>query len=190
MLLVANATQACCALQNFASNLAVSTPIDMYLFSKENVVEQQYQSLNCSLTSHSMRITFMSLDESWHTPQEARDASLWTSPFSEDYRRMGHWRLTFQMTFASSLRYKYILQLDDDSRFPLPVSTNLLQHMVDNRKMMAARHVNDRDMIQVILGAAELARYFLVTEQITPKTLYDYCTPKNTNQHICMETLS
>lgn len=178
LLLVGNATQSCCAVQNFKENLASSTPIDMYIFSKQNAAERLHKKLNCSLDSHSMNNYFMALDEHWETPEEANETSLWMSGFSEDYMRMGHWRLTFQMEFAVNLGYQYILQLDDDSRFLSRVDLDLLQYMRDN-KVMAARHVSKNDPLDVITGAAELARYFLVAERIQPTTLYNHCTPHN-----------
>ena len=179
LLLVNRPAQLCCFLTNIAANLAPSTPIDLYIFSKGNALQQAYTQVGCPVNVHSMYIRFMAIDEHWETPEEANDQLLWSSGFSEEYRRMGHWRLTFPMEFAANLGYEYILQLDDDSKFLEPVETNLLQYMQDNNKVMAARDVMGPDQISVITGAAELTRYFLVSEELEPATLFDYCSPQN-----------
>ena len=123
----------------------------------------------------------MRLHEHCKTPAEAEHSNTWTaSGFSEEYRRMGHWRLTFQMEFAYSLGYKYIMQTDDDSAFLQPVQESLLRHMEDNRLLMAARTVLPSDPQEVTLGLAEIVKLFLVTERLEPANLFaDSCQPTN-----------
>ena len=86
---------------------------------------------------------------------------------------MGHWRLGFQMHFASQLGHKYILQLDLDSYFPAPVDIDLVAHMNEGSCKMAARNIgSNRASVNVTLGLAELTRYFLVSERYTPTQLF------------------
>ena len=89
----------------------------------------------------------------------------------------GHWRLTFQMSFAQRLGYPYMLQLDDDSRFTGPLKTDLLQFVRSRDLDLAARRaVSDADF--VTQGLPELTRYFLVTEALTiPPALAQNCNP-------------
>ena len=83
------------------------------------------------------------------------------------------------MSFAYRLGYPYLLQLDDDSRFPSPLKTDLL-HFVRSRDLdLAARKVliTPAGYHQ---GLPELTRYFLVTEGMDiPLALAQNCNPSN-----------
>ena len=176
--------QLCCALKNWSAHVFVNTPADVYIFSLDSNVEETL-SKDCTLKrSPFFSITFMRLNEHWETPNEAGDPSLWTDQAaSADYRRMGHWRLTFQMEFAASLGHKYVLQLDDDSAFPHVIDFNLLHQLAERDVWMAARTilpVDSGSILQVTVGLAELARFFLVTERMQPTLLYaEDCDPPN-----------
>ena len=89
----------------------------------------------------------------------------------------GHWRLTFQMSFAQRLGYSYLLQLDDDSYFTSPLETDLL-HFARSRDLDLAARKAYSDEVFVTQGLPELTRYFLVTEALDiPPALARNCNP-------------
>ena len=178
LLLSRDARQLCCALRNFQDNLMEATPLHIYIFSQANQLQLDFQEQGCPLlTFHPY---FLALDEHWVTPEEAENQSLWTSWFNDEYRRMGHWRLVFQMEFAAKLGYQYVLQLDDDSDFLQPLKTNLLEFMKQNSLDMATREIIASDVQDVTLGLAELTKYFLVVEKIQPTLLFaEDCFPQD-----------
>ena len=176
LLLSNNAQQICCALKNFSGHLVPWTPVHFFVFSVENHLGSQVPD-DCRVGLH---LAFMKLDAHLVTPQEAETPDLWSAPhFNEEYRRMGHWRLAFQMQFASRLGYRYILQLDDDSAFMAPLRFNLVQHMSKYNLRMAARNIIESDGPDVTRGLAELARFFLVSEDVRPTKLLSECIPAN-----------
>ncbi|KAK9807176.1 hypothetical protein WJX73_004215 [Symbiochloris irregularis] len=92
----------------------------MYVFSKRPGILAELRAAHCQLQYST--IMAAAPGKTWRTPENARNSSIWTAKrFKEAYRRMGHWRLTFQLDFATTLGYPYILQLDLDSYFPEPV---------------------------------------------------------------------
>ena len=184
MVLSQDPQQLCCALKNWSANVFASTPADVYVFSIDSSVEDTFYK-TCELTISSFsNLAFMRLREHWETPDEAGDPSLWTDQgASANYRRMGHWRLTFQMEFVASLGYKYVLQVDDDSAFPDVLDFDLVHHLKAKDVWMAARTILPVDsdaVLEVTIGLPELARYFLVTEHMQPTILYEEdCDPPN-----------
>lgn len=176
LLLSNDERQLCCAVKNFTGHLSPWTPVDFYVFSVNNHLERKFAQ-TCDRTLGA-GLVFLKLQEHWETPEAAEDPSLWTAPhFSEDYRRMGHWRLAFQMEFAAKLGYKYVLQMDDDSAFPHPVTIDLVKHMAAQNISMAARNIISGDDADVTRGLAELAKFFLVSEGMEPTTLFTECRP-------------
>ena len=176
LLLSNDERQLCCAIKNFTGHLLPWNPVDIYVFSVDNHMERKF--VHTCGKKFSVGLVFLKLHEHWETPEAAEDPSLWTAPhFSEDYRRMGHWRLAFQMDFAAKIGYKYILQMDDDSAFPDPVTFDLVKHMLAQNLSMAARNIISGDDADVTRGLAELAKFFLVSEGIEPTTLFSECKP-------------
>ena len=174
-----NLAELCCVLTNFQAKLLAHTPSDLYLFSQNAHLVEDLQAHNCSLDYSGMLAP--GLGDSWHSPVHARDPKMWKAAFfPEAYRRMGHWRLTFQLDFAYRAGYPYVLQLDLDSFFPEPVKLNLVEHMKARGGSFGARHIGLRDSAEVTVGLAELARYFIVTEDVQPTLLFEEdCLPNN-----------
>lgn len=94
----------------------------------------------------------------------------------QEYRKMGHWRLLFPCAFARKLGYKYLLQVDTDSDVMEELTFNILDVMEDGNLDIAARAIT-QDV--ATWGLSELTRYFIISEQISPTTLYDHCNPPN-----------
>lgn len=175
MLLSNNANQTCHALQNLIGQLLTWNPLDIFVFSLNNSLYTRN-----AWEMPQLNVIFMSLYEHWETPDQAGSRDLWTaSRFGEDYRRMGHWRLAFQMEFALELGYKFVLQIDDDSAFLQPIEYNLIQYMASHDLKMAARNIIAHDEPDVTQGLAELAKFFLVSEGLQPKSLFIECRPAN-----------
>ena len=109
------------------------------------------------------------------TPKQASNNSEWhVRAFDEEYRRMGHWRLTFPIGLARSLGYGWVLQMDADSVFEEVIEYNMIQEL-DHRKALIAGRATYVDL--PTWGLPELTRYFLVAEQIVPTILFDFCKP-------------
>lgn len=74
--------------------------------------------------------------------------------------------------------YRYVLQTDDDTfvmeKFPM----NIVTLMKSSNFGMAAREIKEDDS-SVMWGLAELAKYFLTTEQVTPTTMFNHCSPND-----------
>ena len=175
VLLSNNANQTCHALQNFVSQLLPWNPMDIFVFSLNNSLYTRH-----ALDMPQLNVIFMSLNEHWETPEQAGSRDLWTATrFGEDYRRMGHWRLAFQMEFAWKLGYKFVLQIDDDSALLQPIEYNLIQYMASQNLKMAARNIIAHDEPDVTQGLAELAKFFLVSEGLQPRSLFIECRPAN-----------
>lgn len=128
----------------------------------------------------------MSLDEQWHvdphcTSSAIHDMNGWVGLpglFGDSYRRMGHWRLTFQFAFADLLGYKYLWQLDDDSFFRSQVQFNMMSYMSEHDLWLAGfRTLIDPPM--VTQGLPEITRLFLVSERLTPTgpLFYNHTAP-------------
>lgn len=173
----------CTALINFKDHLLVNNAVDIFVFSLDQQLEEKMQKA-CGPSVHQAtkeNVFFLPLAVEWRTPVEAEDPSLWggggPERFTDAYRRMGHWRLFFQFEFARQLGYKYVLQVDDDSVFSEPVP-NLVDFMSTRNITLAGRNLV-KDLDFVMMGLAELARYFIVTESFHPTQLFDHCSPKN-----------
>jgi len=113
----------------------------------------------------------------WSVPRHVRDRKRWTGEWSEQYRVMGHWRLTVQFHLARTLGYDFLLQVDDDSEFSVAIKDNLFQIMEKDELKIAGRAAfPDADHVSV--GLPELARYFIVTENFQPSPLlFSHCKP-------------
>lgn len=76
--------------------------------------------------------------------------------------------------------YRYILQTDDDAFLEKPFTSNLIQLMTEHKLYMAARVISE-DEPAVLWGLAELAKFFLLTELVSPISLFNHCSPHNFN---------
>ena len=151
-----------------------ATPGDAYVFSVNNSAEV-FVSSTCPEAMMGGFMNFEKLESGWLTPAEASNSSAWhLKGFSEEYRRMGHWRLTFPIGFARSLGYKWALQIDTDSIVGERLEQNLVAELESRDAYLAARTT----IIDVpTWGLPELTRYFIVTEQLVPQTLFSHCKP-------------
>lgn len=175
-LLSSRSDELCCFLRLFGRNVAPVTPADIFIFSVDNSAEAIVTAA-CPSEGSGQHVHFMALREHWMTPWEAGPKASWAGIKSEDYRRMGHWRLLFPMAFAAELGYSLVWQLDDDSFFTKPLRTNMLQFARERRLLMGAQRVAP-DSPDVNWGLPELARSFLVSEQRAPAgPLYKHCRP-------------
>ena len=152
-----------------------ATPSDLYIFSIDNIAEE-YVNRQCSTVVTKGTISFQTVVEGWSTAP-VTNASQWhMKGFNENYRRMGHWKLTFPMKHARDLGYRWALQIDTDSHIHETLQQNIVEDLDSRGALMAGRALV-KDV--PTHGLPELTRYFLVAEQIQPQTLFQYCTPPN-----------
>jgi hypothetical protein len=158
--------------------LSEFTPSDFFVFSSNSTIAEEGLRLCDPPTRLLAHVHFLPLDD-WVTPATAEGPEFWLARgFDEDYRRMGHWRLTSQFQFAYHLGYKYILQVDDDSWFTSRIMQNIVQLMETQNYTLAGRILNT-DPVLVTTGLPELVKYFLVVEGHKPTQLLEHCSPKN-----------
>lgn len=176
------AKMACDCMSLLSRNFISTNPADVFVFSVvEHEREKHVAALSECLDSlpkfHLVDMLKHSKALGWVTPRNVRDRALWLDEWSEDVRRMGHWRLMSQFQLARDLGYKYLLQVDDDSEFPSLIQENLFKTMRRDQLKIAGRGILP-DEYFVTRGLPELARYFLVTEQVEPSPLlFKHCAP-------------
>ena len=176
------AQMACVTMTLLSRNFISSNPADVFIFSVVAKEKKKHVAALAACLDPLPRFHLVDMlehpeDLGWVTPRNVRDRTLWLDEWSEDVRRMGHWRLTSQFQLARDLGYKYLLQVDDDSEFPSLVRENLFDTMRRDHLKIAGRGILP-DEYFVARGLPELARYFLVTEQIEPSpSLFKHCDP-------------
>lgn len=177
-------TLLCCMLTDLDRKLGHTNALDVFVFSVNNAASENFNAGGCRFPSLlNTTVVFMPLREHWGesfscSSSAMHNASEWVAPqqFDDNYRRMGHWRLTFQFAFADLLGYKYLWQLDDDSFFRSPVSVSMVDYM-QRKDLWLAGATKYQDQHFVLRGLPELARLFLVAEQLTPSgTLFNQHT--------------
>lgn len=166
----------CTALETLDKNVFHATPGDVFVFSLDNHAKMHYEK-ECPNAVNTGSASFEVLEEGWITPAQASNASEWHIGWaSEGYRRMGHWRLVYPLSLAKSLGYKWVLQLDTDSVVLKQLQQNLIAELDSKGAELGARAVT---IDTAVWGLPELTRYFLVSEQIQPTTLFQHCIPPN-----------
>jgi hypothetical protein len=78
----------------------------------------------------------------------------------------------------SAKGYEWAIRLDDDSKFLGPIHYNLVEEMVRVNATYGLRSMDD-EVMQVSHGLAEATRYYIVSEDIQPTFLYEFCSPPN-----------
>ena len=165
---------------DFNDRFVASNPADVFLFLQNDGANHSEKVSSClaNLPSfYAIDLRAHGRELGWYVPHHVRDRKSWTGGWSEQYRVMGHWRLTVQFHLARTLGYEFLLQVDDDSEFPAPIKENLFREMKrDNLKIAGRATFPDADHVTV--GLPELARYFLVTENFEPSPLlFSHCNP-------------
>ena len=179
-----NLTRTCAMLNVFQRNFLKHNPADVVVFSLGG--DEDVKGL-LSCTAHQLpdpaNMSFVDLKQharalGWTTPAHVQDTSLWRHTFSENFVRVGAWRLTTQFQLARLFGYRLVMYVDDDSIFPEPVTEPVFDTFYRRALKMAARVVT-HDPLFPTVALPELARFFIVSEQLEPKTLYQHCRPAN-----------
>jgi hypothetical protein len=163
----------CCMLMDTSAKVGATNKLDVFVFSPGNTARSIYNKSPCGNRTMDLSLVFLDLDEHWgadpkHSSSAFFDKSGWGAKyFGEKYRRMGHWRLTFQFAFADMLGYKYVWQLDDDSFFKSKVDVDIIQYMQQNDLWVASAKTRP-DPFHVSWGLPEMVRLFLVGERMEP----------------------
>lgn len=168
-------SELCCMLTDLNSKLGGTNALDVFIFTTDGKAQAEYNRSPCWKRQFNITVVFMTLDEHWGADPECSSSAIfdmngWIGMpglFGENYRRMGHWRLTFQFAFADMLGYKYVWQLDDDSSFRSPVNFSMISYM-QQHDLWVAGHKTLPDPHFVTWGLPEMARLFLVGERLAP----------------------
>ncbi|MEW5316632.1 MAG: hypothetical protein WDW38_007992 [Sanguina aurantia] len=162
--------------QWYHRNVMQTTPSDLYIFTHAHQVTEVLRKMG-SLPLGVFLVPIPASD--WTYPADFMDSSLWHGlEWNADYRMMGDWRLTHQMQFARDSGYRYALQTDDDSFVTSPISYDIVEMLQAQGSLMAARNIKT-DIPLIMWGLPELAKYFIVSERLSPQTLYQHCDPPN-----------
>lgn len=78
----------------------------------------------------------------------------------------------------NAMGYIWVIRVDDDSGFPKLIPYDVVSVMEAKNAMYGFRVMN-QDMKPVTKALAEAARYWLVSESITPTFLFDFCDPQS-----------
>lgn len=168
-------SELCCMLTDLNSKVGATNALDVFIFTPDNKAQQEYNRSPCWKRQFNITVVFLPLDEHWGVEPECSSSAIhdtngWIGMpglFGESYRRMGHWRLTFQFAFADMLGYKYVWQLDDDSWFKKSVNFSMISYMQQHGLWVAgAKTLPDPHF--VTWGLPEMARLFLVGERMAP----------------------
>lgn len=85
----------CCCLPALQARGLADTPADIFVFSSASVDMQSELEQSCNATLSDTYFFTLNEAEHWATPSSAGPESTWTPDsgwFSEEYRKMGHWR--------------------------------------------------------------------------------------------------
>jgi hypothetical protein len=168
-------SELCCMLTDLNNKVGATNTLDVFVFTLDNKAQAVYNSSPCWNRKFNISVVFMPLDEHWGVEPTSSSSAIhdthdWVGMpglFGENYRRMGHWRLTFQFAFADLLGYRYVWQLDDDSFFKSPVNFSMIEYMQKNDLWVAGfRTLTDPHF--VTWGLPEITKLFLVGERIAP----------------------
>lgn len=173
--------QLLCMIKLFQKNVMHSTPSFIYFFAKNETLSVEERATLHKLDPY--RLHILPLDERhWTNPyleQILAPRETWRSArFDEDFRRVGHWRLTFQMAFARRLGHRYVMAIDDDTFVKSEVNYNIVSVFAQDKILIASRHLIPDDS-EWEVGLAELTRYYLITSGIEPTQLYEHCIPQS-----------
>lgn len=168
-------SELCCMLTDLNAKVGATNPLDVFIFTVDNKAEDIYNRSPCWRRNFNITVVFLPLDEHWGADPECSSSAMFDTNgwlgmpglFGDNYRRMGHWRLTFQFAFADMLGYKYVWQLDDDSFFRSPVNFNMVDYMQQHSLWVAGVKTLP-DPHFVTWGLPEMARLFLVAERMAP----------------------
>lgn len=170
----------CPFLKGFNDRFIASNPADVFLFLQSDAPGHSERVTSClDLLPGFYAIDLRTHEQAlgWSVPHHVRDRKRWTGGWPEQYRVMGHWRMTVQFHLARTLGYEFLLQVDDDSEFPSVIEDNLFKIMERDKLKIAGRAAFP-DADHVTVGLPELARYFIVTENFQPSPLlYSHCNP-------------
>ena len=163
-----------CTLRKLERNVAVDTPLVVYIFDLHDLPQGFLHTFGRDLR---MRVVENRINANdWNTTNSrALDEKSWSMrPFTLDYRLMGQWRLIFPFNFCRTQGHEYVLFVDTDSFVMERVGFNIVERM-------RSRHLN-LGFRAILLeawpcGLAELARYYIVSRSHTPTQLFDDCTP-------------
>ena len=166
-------------LKLLAVNVAPTTPLRTYIFHREAPPAIVRAALAALPT---LRPTLVPLaDADWRLPAGAHlEKAAWTphfTRFGEEYRAMGHWRLTFPFEFARHVGHRSILFIDHDSEVLAPPPGNLAADLSAEGIDLAYRTLVEDPMIGK--GLPELAGYFIESNNLQPAQLYGECVPPN-----------
>lgn len=169
-----------CSLHKLYINVAQYTPMDLYLFMNDTTI----QYVPSWIYDVFPGVTVVSIDrESWQIPAELSPTSEWMygKAFKEGYHLMGRWRLTYAPAFARSLGYRYMLFADDDALVVQPIDQNLVELCDTHKVALVHRNKVLLDIPAAITGIAELARYWMVTRNVSEPfgPLFEHLTPPN-----------
>lgn len=174
-----NFTRLVCNLKLFRKNVMETTPSFIYVFARNTTFTVAERDLLQKLDPY--RLHVLPLEEkdfsSPYMEQYLAPRETWRLPqFGDDYRRVGHWRMTFQMSFAKRLGHRYVMALDDDAHVLSKLNYNIVTSFSQNKTLLATKAVLPDDSIAE-LGLAELTRYHIITSGIQPTQLYEHCQP-------------
>lgn len=168
-------------LQSVAANVTPNNAADLLVFhtGEYSVFERQAslrQKVNLSLLFLPIPYSYWKIPDFVNASEQSRNS--WHSlDKGVGYRHMCRWYSHGLFLYLNKAGYKWLLRLDDDSIVQSPI-TDVVQLMTSNKKVYGFRTWLYDDP-SVTYGIAEITRFFIVEEKMTPTWLYKHCKPPN-----------
>lgn len=167
-----------CSLHKLYLHVGTTTPMDVYLWMNETSIPR----LPHWFYAEFPEVFVVPIDEnSWQIPTGISPPSTWSfiNVFPVNYHIMGRWRLTYAFDFVHALGYKYMLQIDDDTLMMQSINFNIVDRFSSSGMAFGYRDKIYEDDPVVLLGLAELAKYWLVSRGVKspPGTLFKHVSP-------------
>lgn len=169
-----------CSIRRILQHIGSHTPLSIYIFHRIKLTEKALST--ASTLSNSTHINFVKISrENWKLSElEASKRNKWRGrDWDEDYRLMGKWRLEFPFKYLRRCGHRHLLFVDADSFVDGDVARNLID-MFDEDGLYLAYRALQSDPPFVADGLAELARYFIKSNEIKPSPLlFAQCSPQS-----------
>lgn len=169
------------SLKLVGANIATTTPLRVYIFTKplvlEQLVDQMQDPAEFGLRPDQLHVLPLT-GGTWELPDVPNAAQeLWHHTRSASYIMMGDWRLKHMPHIMKALGHRYVLQMDDDSFVEGPIGENIVQSFRAAGTVFGARSTA-RDQPFTCWGLPDLARFFLLQEKMLPTgPLLSHCKP-------------
>lgn len=157
-------------------NLVQNNPADSVFFDPHGWPQDRIQSLRMQLGAPSLHVLCIA-QQDW--AQQHRDRPWeyvmrdWNGP---GYTSMCFWHSRRMLQVLFRLGFEWVIRIDTDSSFPEPIPYNLVHAMEEHKAVYGFRAMSQESSM-FSRALAEAAKYWLVSEKLTPTLILQHCNP-------------